>query len=124
MGKRKDDELPAATTSFGWKFHHVGIPHDTPRPEDETYLEQYGLYKSGFDTSPFGIEWMRFADDCPLPELVRTVPHVAFEVHDLDEALKGKDVLLAPAAPSDGVRAAMIVHNGAPVELIEFRTRR
>ena len=124
MGKRKDDELPAATTSFGWKFHHVGIPHDTPRPGEERHLAHLGMHVCGFDTSPYGIEWMRFDPDCPLPELVKTVPHVAFEVHDLDEALKGKDVLLAPAAPSDGVRAAMIVHNGAPVELIEFRTRR
>jgi hypothetical protein len=64
---------------------------------------------------------MRFEQDCPVPELVRTVPHIAFEVDDLDEALKGKEILIEPGSPSDGVRAAMIVHDGAPVELIEFR---
>ena len=118
--RRQDHEPPPVTEALGWRYHHVGIP-TTHAHEDETYLEQYGLYKSGFDTSPFGIEWMRFADDCPLPELVRTVPHVAFEVDDLDAALEGQQVLLPPGSPSEGVRSAMIVHDGAPVELIWFK---
>jgi hypothetical protein len=54
-------------------------------------------------------------------ELVRTVPHIAFEVDDLDEALRGKEILSPPSSPSDGVRVAMIVHDGAPVELLQFR---
>jgi hypothetical protein len=77
---------------------------------------------SGFETSPYGIEWMRFEDDCPVPDVVRKVPHVAFEVDDLDEALKGKEILLEPGVPSGGCRAAMIMHDGTPIELIEFRT--
>ena len=48
------------------------------------------------------------------------MPHIAFKVDDLDEALKDKEILIEPSSPSDGVRAAMIVHDGAPVELIEF----
>jgi hypothetical protein len=79
------------------------------------------MHVSGFDTSPYGIEWMRFEADSPVSELVRTVPHVAFEVDDLDAALEGQEVLSPPGSPSDGVRAAMINDNGAPVELIEFR---
>jgi hypothetical protein len=30
-------------------------------------------------------------------------------------------IISEPGVPSDGVRAAMILHNGAPVELIEFQ---
>jgi len=75
---------------------------------------------SGYETSPFGIEWMRFEPDCPLPELVKTVPHVAFEVDDLDAALVGQEVLIPPNKPSEGVRVAFIVHDGAPVEFLEF----
>jgi len=30
-------------------------------------------------------------------------------------------VIWPPGSPSEGVRAAMIVHDGAPVELIWFR---
>ncbi len=75
---------------------------------------------SGFSTSPYGIEWMRFEPDSPISDLVKTVPHVCFEVDDLDEAIKGKEVLTPPNSPSEGARVALIIHNGAPVELIEF----
>lgn len=101
------------------KYHHLGIPTDEERV-DETYLERFKTFVSGYETSPFGIEWMRFEPDSPLPELVKTVPHVAFEVDDLDAALIGHQVLIAPNSPSPGVRVAFIVHNGAPVEFLEF----
>ena len=38
---------------------------------------------SGYETSPYRVEWMRFEAESPLPELIRTVPHVAFVVDDL-----------------------------------------
>jgi len=118
---RQGHELPEATEKWGWKYHHTGIPTKEKIP-GEKYLPHLKFYVSGFDTSPFGIEWMRFEDDCPVPDLIKTVPHVAFEVDDIDKALKGHnfEVLSPPGVPSEGVRAAMIKHNGAPVELIEF----
>jgi hypothetical protein len=79
------------------------------------------MYVSGYETSPYGIEWMRFEEDSPLPELVRTVPHVAFEVDDLEQALVGKQVLIEPNSPSTGVTVAFIVDDGAPVELLEIK---
>jgi hypothetical protein len=77
---------------------------------------------SGFSESPFGIEWMRFEKNSPIDRLIQTIPHLAFEVADLDYELSVHDlkVLTEPNSPSDGVRVAMIEHNGAPVELIEF----
>jgi hypothetical protein len=79
------------------------------------------MYVSGFDTSPFGVEWMRFEADCPLPKIIRTVPHIAFAVDDLDQALTHQGILLPACAPSQGVRSAMTLHNGGPVELLEFK---
>jgi hypothetical protein len=66
---------------------------------------------------------MRFEPDCGISELVRTVPHIAFEVDDLDSALASLGVTCEISSPSEGVRVAMIVDNGAPVELIEIRKR-
>jgi hypothetical protein len=63
---------------------------------------------------------MRFDADAPYPELIKTVPHVAFEVDDLEAALKGKEILTPPNSPGEGIMVAMIVDNGAPVELITF----
>ena len=117
--RRPGHELPSATAVDGWRYHHIGIPTNTPRP-DERYLPWLKIYVSGFDFCPYGIQWMRFDADAPYPEVIKTVPHVAFEVDDLAKALEGKEILTPPNSPSEGVMVAMIVHDGAPVELLEF----
>jgi hypothetical protein len=101
------------------KYHHIGIPTDLPR-ENETYLDKPKMYVSGYKDSPYGVEWMRFEPDSPLPELVKTVPHVAFEVDDLEAAIQGKEVLIPPNSPSKGIKVAFIVDNGAPIEFVEI----
>lgn len=92
----------------------------------ERYIPQFKFYVSGFDSSPYGIEWMRFENDSPVDELIKRVPHIAFEVDDLDSELSRQDfnILTPPNSPGDGTRVAMISHNGAPVELIEFKSRK
>jgi hypothetical protein len=119
-GERRDHEPPAAVAKRGWRYHHLGIPTTVPHPDD-VYLPRLKLHVRGFETSPYGIEWMRFDPDCEISELVRTVPHVAFEVDDLEAALAELGIRAEIGSPSEGVRVAMIVDDGAPVELIEFR---
>ena len=118
----RQDHEPPAITKQGWRYHHVGIPTDLPR-SGEKHIADYGMHVSGFETSPYGIEWMRFEKDSPVSELVKTVPHIAFEVDDLDKEIEGKVLLGGISSPSDGTRVAMIIDNGAPVELIEFKKR-
>ena len=101
------------------KYHHLGIP-TTEKREGERYLEQFGMYVSGYGESEYNIEWMRFEPDSPVHELIRKVPHIAFEVDDLEEAIAGKEVIVEPNFPSEGVRVAFIVENGAPVEFLEI----
>jgi hypothetical protein len=91
------------------RYHHLGIPTAVKR-EGETYLPQF-----------YRIQWMRFEPDSPLPELVKTIPHVAFQVDDLLQALIGKQVLIEPNSPTEGVRVAFIVDDGAPVELLQIQ---
>jgi hypothetical protein len=116
---RLGHEPPPVSAQLGWRYHHIGIPSTVVR-DGELHLKQFGVFIVGFQSSPYGIEWMRFEPGSPIHELIRTVPHVAFEVDDLDAALEGQTVIHPPGSPSDGVRSAMIVHNGAPVELISF----
>ncbi len=118
-GMRRSHEAPAAVAKFGWRFHHLGIPHSTPR-DGERHLENAAVHVCGFETSPYGIEWIRFDPQCRVPEIVKTVPHLAFVVDDLDAALEGKEILIAPNSPSRGVRVAFILDDGAPIELLEF----
>jgi hypothetical protein len=104
------------------KYHHVGVPTNVQQ-EDEIYLPAYRLYCTDHRRNPFGIQWMRYESDCRLPELVKTKPHVAFEVDDLAEALKGQEILIEPNSPSKGVLVAFVKCDGAPVELIQFLDR-
>jgi len=122
---RQDFELPACIENWGWKYHHLGIPTDIKMP-NERYLPHLKFYVSGFSTSPFGIEWMRFDDDCPISDLIKSVPHIAFEVENIDKELQEHDfeIISEPGVPSEGVRAAMIKFNGAPIELIEFEKKK
>jgi len=122
---RQDQETPLAIEKWGWRFHHLGIPTDQKLIGEE-YLPQFKFYRSGFDNSPFGIEWMRYEPDSPIDQLIQHLPHLAFEVDDLDFELNRGifRVITAPNSPGEGVRVAMIEHNGAPVELIQFENKK
>jgi hypothetical protein len=101
------------------RYHHVGIPTSESKP-GETHLKHLKVFVVSHEKSEFGVEWMRFEAGAAVPDLVRRVPHVAFEVTDLAAELAGREILIAPNSPSDGVRVAFIVENGAPIELLEF----
>ncbi len=114
--KRKEYEPPVSINKWGWKFHHIGIPTNKTMP-GEKYIESLKMYVTEFDTS---LEWMRFEDDSPISELIQTVPHIAFEVNDMEKALEGKEVLTEAHTISRGIKVAMIKHDEAPIELLEF----
>lgn len=101
------------------RFHHIGIPTRDPRP-GETYLPHLKLFCTDHEANPFGIQWMRYEDDCPLPDIVKALPHVAFQVDDLAEALEGQEILIPPNRPSSGVIVAFVLCDGAPVEFLQI----
>ncbi len=105
------------------KYHHIGIPTDKPI-KGEVYLKDYKVYHYGFEKSEYGIEWMRYEKDCQLPEIVKTLPHIAFEVDDIQEAIKGKKVIIEPNSPSEGNIVAFIEENGAPIEFIQIKKKK
>ena len=115
---RNAHELPLACQS-GWRYHHMGIPTNESRPNEE-YIPHLKMYVSGFETSPYGIEWMRFESDCPISPIIQTIPHVAFEVDNLEKATEGKTLIGEISSPSKGIRVAMFLDNDVPVEVLEF----
>ena len=118
---RLDHELAECVAQWGWKYHHLGIPTKEKKP-DETYLPRFKFYVSGFPASPFGVEWMRFESGSPIHPLIQTVPHLAFEVENLDYELANRsfNVLTKPNPPSDGVRVAMFVRGFISIVLFFF----
>jgi len=101
------------------RFNHIGIP-TTGTFDGEIPIPHLKITVSDHQDNAFGIQWMRYWDDAPYPELVRTVAHVAFEVDDLTAALVGHRVLIEPNSPSPGVTVAFIEVNGAPIELLQI----
>ena len=102
-----------------YRYHHLGIPTKN-RVEGMFHVKHLKIYCTDHESNPFYIQWMLYEEGNTLPELVQTVPHVAFEVDDLQEALKGKKVIVSPNSPSPGVMVAMIEEAGAPVEFLQF----
>jgi hypothetical protein len=100
-------------------FHHVGIPTTTTR-SGETSLEEARLHVTDPEASEHRIEWLRFEDGSPLPEVLKTTAHVAYVVDDLEAELEGREVLLEPFSPMEGVRVAFIMDDGAPIEFMQL----
>lgn len=101
------------------KYNHLGIPTES-HFEGEIDLPHLKMTVSDHANNPYGIQWQRYWDGAPYPDLVKSVPHVAFEVEDLEAELVGKTVIIAPNSPSEGLLVAFIEVNGAPVELMQF----
>ncbi len=104
------------------KFNHIGIP-TKDKFEGEIDLPHLKMTVSDHENNPYSIQWQRYWDDAPYPDLVKTVPHVAFVVENILREIKGKKVIIQPNSPSEGLVVAFIEVNGAPVELMEYKNK-
>ncbi|MBN2451890.1 MAG: hypothetical protein JXR77_16000 [Lentisphaeria bacterium] len=100
-------------------FHHLGVPTTASRA-GETYLADAKLFVTDPSRSPHSIEWLRFEKGCPMPEVLQTRAHVAFQVDDLDAALGNQKVLIPPFEPMPGVRVAFVLEDEQPVEYMQM----
>ncbi|APA83651.1 helicase [Francisella tularensis] len=100
-----------------YKYHHIGIPVTEPR-SGERYSPSMDMYTSGGEL-PGRVQYHRFGPKCSLDKLIQTMPHIAYKVSDLDQAIKDKNILLKPYFPIEGFRVAIIEENGAIIEFIE-----
>ena len=104
------------------KYHHYGIP-TTEVKEDEFYVEvgSFKFYCTPYEANEHHIQWQRFPEGHGLPDLLTKVPHIAFQVDDLDKEIEGKKVILGPYFPGEGFRVAIIDEQGVPIEFIETK---
>lgn len=102
------------------RYHHYGIP-TTEKRADESYVEagEFKFYSTPFEANKWHIQWHRFPEGHGLPELVTKVPHIAFQVDDLDREIEGAKILFGPYTPLEGYRVVMIEEHGVPIELVE-----
>ncbi|AYR23372.1 VOC family protein [Herbaspirillum rubrisubalbicans] len=106
-------------SNIKYEFHHAGIP-TTEIKKEEKFSAKAGMYTSD-NPGSFRIQWHRFTDDSPLHPLIKTLPHVAFKVDDLNAAIEGEEVILGPYEPIDDYYVAVINDRGVPIELIQTK---
>jgi hypothetical protein len=69
--------------------------------DGEIPLPHLKVTVSDHQNNTLGVQWQRYWDDAPYPDLVKIVPHVAFEVDNLAEASEAPDDL------PDGLRESL-----------------
>jgi hypothetical protein len=101
------------------KYNHFGVPTST-KHENETHYGDMKLYGTSPDDHPYAVEFLRFEEDCTMPKEIQTMCHTAFEVDDLDEAIKGFKVVLEPVAIADNLKIAFVMDDQALLELMQI----
>ena len=107
------------TTSGPREFHHIGLPTDVSQP-GEVYVADTKVWVTDPRRHPYKVEYLRFEPDSPVTGPLRDLPHVAFRVPDMDAALRGENVILAPFCPSPGFTVAFVLRDGAVFEFMTF----
>ena len=101
------------------KYHHTGLPCDRFF-EDEIRVPHLKLAYLPGKHNNYGIEWLRFEADNENPDIIKRIPHVAFEVDDMEKAIEGEKVIYHSGDGDPGIVVAMIEVDGASVEFIEL----
>ena len=100
------------------EFDHIGIPARAKR-DGMRFLESKRLWLTSPAEHPYRVEWLWYEDGSPEVELVRTVPHVAYRVASLEDAMAGRTVIAEPFDVFGEVRVSFIEVDGAPVEFVQ-----
>ena len=103
------------------QFDHVGVISTEKRP-GESFVPATRVWRTDFQQHPFRVEWLRFEDDSPVPEPVRTMPHVAYRVDDVEAAGQGMKVLLEPLDVGPRIVAFYETSDGAVIEFVKYKS--
>lgn len=100
------------------EFDHMGLPTDE-KQSGEMYVEETKVWVTDPAAHPYKVEFLRFEPDTPVKGPVRDLPHIAFRVDNLEEAMAGKEVLLGPFNATDTLRVVFVEQDGAVFEFME-----
>ncbi len=85
-----------------------------------TYYADIKFCVSNVDDYDFKIEYLKFEEGTPFPEILSKQPHVAYKVDDLElYAEQAQQVIFGPMDCGPGVRLAFVIWDDAIVELYE-----
>ena len=101
-----------------FKYHSFWIPTNLER-KDDIYLPDLKMHV--YDPkNEFRVGWVRYDEDAPYPRVVKNIPHIAFEVEDIEHEIAGEKVIITPNSPAPGLIVAFIEFMGVPVEFLQI----
>lgn len=100
------------------EYYHVGIPTDQEMDWD-VYIPELKLHLMEYENDPFGIEWMKFEEGAPLPEIILKRPHVAFKIIHFEKAIEHFPLLVPVSHPRPGMTTCFVEHKGIGVEFVK-----
>ena len=104
------------------EYMHIGIPV-TNKKRGMTYHEGLKLWMSNPEDYDYKIEYLKFEEGTPFPEILHKHPHVAYKVDDADPYLKDADwVIFGPVDAGPNTRIAFIIKDDAIIELYEEKS--
>lgn len=103
------------------RFDHVGVV-TTERQPRESWVEATRVWVTNPREHPFHVEFLRFEPDSPVTGPLRTDPHVAYRVDDLEAAIRGHELLLEPfdAAGTGFCMVAFVRVQGMLIEFMQY----
>ena len=101
------------------QFHHVGLPTADKQP-GEIYVEDTKVWITDPADHPYKVEYLRYEPDSPVTGPLRELPHVAFGTDDLEREIAGKNVILAPFRPMEGLTVAFVYEDRAVFEFMQW----
>lgn len=104
-------------------FHHMGLPTDE-KQENEVYVEASKLWVTDPEAHPYKVEFLRYEADSAVTGPVRDLPHIAYTTDDLRREIEGKEILLGPFTPLEGLEVVFIFEDGAVIEYMQFGDRK
>jgi hypothetical protein len=102
------------------RFDHIGVITDEPR-DGEVFVDATRVWVTNPRDHPFHVEYLRFEPDSAVEGPLRRDPHIAYRVDDVEAAIAGHDVLLAPFEVGGGFcRVAFVRVGDAVVEFMQY----
>ncbi len=110
---------PVANGGRNLRYHHTGMPgYETW--EGEVKVPHLKLAYLPGKLNTYGMEWLRFEEGNVNPDIIKYLPHIAFEVDDIDAAVVGEKVIYHSGRETPGITVAMIEVDDVSIEFLEL----
>ena len=101
------------------KLLHIGYPV-FEKMEGMMYADSLKVWYTDPSANPYNIEFVYFEPDCPMAAAIQDTVHIAFQVDNIEEAVKGKSILWPICEPGPGMKIAFVYDEGTAIEFVQL----